>query len=317
MAIVRNGSFWLAAGAVGLTLFAGPGLARAAASSSATASNLTFALYDLNPADDLLPSYQLGTTASTNAVGVFAAVSPYAGFLGSGDTLAHEDAQANGDVERTVNVGGVVVSASSVGGVMSASGSAIGTPVLSYYSAVSALGSYSTSWPTDVTLSPQSALVMSVWAEASAAVDVTCPSPDGLPVLGASVHCLNEEAYASVSLQLWSQYANVATSATLSEDDQLKVGGSVATHVSIVLPEDGSLPYPTWTVDPAVDEQAGRWLSVVFVNISDAPQLAKLALTVSASGTGMSLVPETATANMMALGLGGLAVVALRRRQRT
>lgn len=306
MSSMRGGSTLFMTSVLGASLLFGAVQAHAAAVSSATASNLTFTLYDLDPTDDVLPSYSLGTSATS--VGAFASLP------GNGSVLGQANVLSLDNVTRSVDVSGVMVSASSIDGTLSASGAAMGAPVLSYYSAVSALGDYSSYWPTDVTLSAHSLMVISVWAEASTFTSVVCPAMGGRPDLG-TLDCPGEEADASVVLNLWYQYGDGHASASMSTSDQVKVSSGVATHPSVVVPEDGSLLYVSWTVDPAVEQQAGRWLSVVFANTSDVSQVAKLSLKVAASGMGMSLVPEASTASLMGLGLLGLAVVAGRRRR--
>jgi hypothetical protein len=309
MAIVRNGSFLLAAGAVGLTLVLAPIQANAAASSSITATGPTFTLYDLDPTDDLQPSYRLGEQAESVFVSVSASTANQ-GVLGEATEVSRQP------VSRSIDASGVVVSASAENGVFSASGSTFGTAIDSSYWADMNVSEGAPFWGgVDLELSPRSLLVISMWVDASATIDqVVCPAqwaPDQ-GIYG----CNSQQAAASASLTLKYSYASDGSTVSASLDDFVSVGGDVTPVQNVSWPP-GQLPVVTWTVGPGFDEHETRLLSVVFMNVSDEAQVAKLGVYVSAYGHGMLQVPETATANMMALGLGGLAVVALRRRQRT
>lgn len=295
----------VSAGVLGLTCGLLPAGAWAAASSSATASNLSFSLIDLDPTDDASPGYALSPMASTAMLRVHAGDS-------DGAQSGAAPAQGAADWRLQTDIGGGAVLASWSDGVLSASGSALGSSRTDY-SAAGALGVFTpTTGPLAIDLTPHSLLLVSVWADASASVgQLGCPA---VIDLGDYEPCETQSAGAHVGLTLDYAYSTDSATASASEHAFVDVGGAIVPR-AVTVPGPGALKPLIWQVGPDVLQHEARQLTVTFANTSDLTQRAFLGLNVSALGIGMSAVPEPTTALTMGLGLLGLLAVS-RRRQR-
>ncbi|WP_374594265.1 hypothetical protein [Aquabacterium sp.] len=280
----------------------------AAASSTASLTNLHFQLVDLTPDDGIAPSFQLLSTASYNG---YSAPDRISGQVqnnaGPYSTVNYQivDLTPLGNLSKTESVSGVSVSSAIADTSLMASGTS--TQGKTSYSAGASIDANSY-YGGGIKLSANSALIITAdaWVDASA-LNV---------VENTSNYCCYytnpETASAGVSLSLTGP----------------GVGGSQNSSSSLTASVSGSSNY-TYVYDPVygyyrsvfvspdgrplLQTNSGK-LGVTFLNTTSSDQIATLTATVSVSGTSVAAVPEASTVVLSSLGLLSAAMVARRRR---
>jgi hypothetical protein len=280
------------------------GPAFAASSASASLSNITFTLYDLNPTDGTNPMLTF-----TGGVGVYgsyvSAAASESDLLTGGDSASQTKTGAQFTTSRSASV--ATDSSSAQSAVVGSGLTSIGgtTPTSVFLSNVSANGqaafpagagtadfsasamSPQSNWYTNFTLSNNTLLLVTMNASTSAGITIGYDSVNGI----------NEYANANASVSLSGTGASGSGSQSAYDNSSSSVNG-------------------WWSYGPASSADA-RMMAVSFSNVSGHDLTGNFSLNTSVSGFSQSAVPvpEPETYAMMLAGLGALGFISRRRRQ--
>lgn len=279
------------------------GPAFAASSASASLSNITFTLYDLNPADGVNPLLTFNGGVGTYGSYVSAGASE-SDTISGGDSATQTKTGAQFTTSRTASVS--TDSSSATASVVGSGQSSISgtTPTSVFLTSVSASGQATPpagagsadfsatamspqSWSTNFTLSNNTLLLVTMSASTSAGITIGYDGVNGI----------TEWANASASVSL----TGAGASGTGSQNAYDNTSSSV---------------YGYWNYGPASASDS-RLMAVSFSNVSGADLGGTFSLNAGVSGFSQSAVPvpEPETYAMMLAGLGALGFISRRRRQ--
>jgi len=253
--------------------------AMASATSTAKISNLTFTLYDLNPADDIAPSFQwltgpgtAGSTATSASVTDYAqsengaaSLSRTKPFLTQSSDITLDNALAMSSIYQY----GAVAHGQAAGANTSYSASASAAAGGSYYNASPLSG---------IELSANTLLIIRADGEVSASID----SPACDPYYSYCYY--NDRATSAVGMSL---------SFTNTSDGINSGNGSFSSQLSATASSYGYDQYNPLTgyyeyIPGESDSTKTGFLSLAFTNNTTMAQRAYLSVTASASGQGYS-----------------------------